>query len=111
MVESPEGVEHVEAIAATPGVNALWVGHWDLSQYLDIPGQFEHPRFRQAVQAVVQAARRHGLEAIIQPSDPAQGAAFLEQGFTVLSYGSDFGVYREALSRGVVEVRRLYAGR
>jgi 2-keto-3-deoxy-L-rhamnonate aldolase RhmA len=111
MIESPEGIGNLESIAATPGVDALWVGHWDLTQYMGIPGQFGHPRFRQAAQAVVDAARRHGLAAIIQPGSTSQAAEFLDLGFNVLSYGADFGVYREALARGVADVRRLYTER
>ena len=37
-IETAEGVENVDAIAALPGVDCLWVGHFDLSVSLGVPG-------------------------------------------------------------------------
>ena len=48
-IESQKGLENVDAIAATPGVDVLWLGHFDLSQSMGIPGQFDHPDFLAAV--------------------------------------------------------------
>jgi 2-keto-3-deoxy-L-rhamnonate aldolase RhmA len=72
MIESPEGVRNVEAIAGTPGVDALWVGQWDLSNFMGIPGQFGDSRFRAAIEEIINTARRHNLAAIIQPGDVEQ---------------------------------------
>ena len=37
-IETAEGLDNVEAIAAVPGVDALWVGHFDLTNFMGIPG-------------------------------------------------------------------------
>ncbi len=44
-VETAEGLANVETIAAVPGVDALWVGQFDLTNFLGIPAQFEHPAY------------------------------------------------------------------
>ena len=44
-IETAEGVENAEAIAAIDGVDCLWVGHFDLSVSLGIPGEFDHKDF------------------------------------------------------------------
>ena len=54
------------AIAATPGVDVLWLGHFDLTNFMGIPAQFQHPDFIGALRAVTAAARRHGKQAGIQ---------------------------------------------
>lgn len=72
MIESPSGLANLEAIAATPGVDVLWVGHYDLSSAMGIPGEFQHPDFLAALAAVVAAAARHGKVAAIQPGNSAQ---------------------------------------
>ncbi|MGH7057988.1 MAG: HpcH/HpaI aldolase family protein, partial [Acetobacteraceae bacterium] len=41
-IETERALAHVEDIAATPGVDVLWVGHFDLTNFLGIPGQFQH---------------------------------------------------------------------
>src|SRR5689334_11460942 len=53
------GVDNLEQIAATPGVDVLWVGHFDLTQSLGIPGQFHHQIFLDALKRVVDTARQH----------------------------------------------------
>ncbi len=104
-IESPTGVANVEAIAATPGVDIVWVGHYDLSQSMGIPGEFDDPRFIDAVQRVVAAARTHGKRAGIQPGNVKQAEAWMAAGFNVISWGADSAVYRSALLESVNWVR------
>jgi len=110
MIESPEGVDNVGEIATTPGVDALWVGHWDLTQYMGIRGQFHDERFLDAVKRVVDTAHRHDLAAIIQPGDMTQLQEFVAIGFNAISYGGDFYIYRDALTQAVGDVRKIVAG-
>ena len=42
-IETDAGLANVEAIAAVPGIDALWVGQFDLTNFMGIPGQFPHP--------------------------------------------------------------------
>jgi 2-keto-3-deoxy-L-rhamnonate aldolase RhmA len=106
-IESQEGLDNLEQIATTPGVDVLWVGHNDLSHSMGIPGQMRHPRFLDALKRVVNTARNHQLAAGVQPRSLAQAQEWLELGFNVISYGGDIMVYIEALSRAVAQVRHL----
>ena len=56
-IENAEGVENAQAIGALEEVDCLWVGHFDLSCSLGIPGEFEHPKFIEAIDAVIEAGR------------------------------------------------------
>ena len=71
-IESVEGIENLEAIASTPGVDVLWVGHFDLTASMGIPGQFDHPQFIAALEKTVATARKYGLAAGVQPGNLAQ---------------------------------------
>lgn len=106
-IESQEGLDHLEEIATTPGVDILWVGHFDLSHSLGIAGQLDHPRLLEALQQVVAVARRHKLAAAIQPRTLAQARRWLELGFNVISFGADVAIYIDALADGVARVREL----
>jgi 2-dehydro-3-deoxyglucarate aldolase/4-hydroxy-2-oxoheptanedioate aldolase len=108
-IESVEGVENVEEIAATSGVDVVWVGHFDLTQSQGIPGQFHHPRFLQAMEAVVAAARKHAVGAGIQPGSLAQAEEWMKMGFNVISYSTDFALYTAVLTDAVTEVHKLAA--
>lgn len=108
-IESREGLDNLEEIAATPGVDVLWVGHFDLTQSLGIPGQFHHQMFLDAVKRVVDIAHQHGLGAGIQPGNMAQAQEWIALGFDVISYSNDQHVYLDAMTRAVADVRGLVA--
>ena len=55
----PRASKNADAIAAVDGVDCLWVGHFDLSVSLGIPGEFDHPDFKQAIDKTVAAAKKH----------------------------------------------------
>ncbi len=104
-IESGQGLANVEAIAATPGVDVLWVGHFDLTQSLGIPAQFQHPRFLDALRRVVDTTRKFGKRAGIQPGNWEQAEQWIEIGYDAISWTSDISVYRGALTSAVLEVR------
>lgn len=60
MLESPEGIEQAEAIAAVPQLDVLLIGTSDLCNEYGLPGQFGHDRIVRAYETVVSACRRHG---------------------------------------------------
>jgi 2-keto-3-deoxy-L-rhamnonate aldolase RhmA len=109
-IESQEGLDHVQDIAKTPGVDVLWVGQFDLSHSLGIAGQFQHPRFLDALKVVVDTAHKHGLVTCIQPGNMAQAQEWIEIGFNAISYSSDLLVYIGAMTQAISDVRKLVDG-
>lgn len=59
-IESPEGVENVETIAAVPGYEFLLFGPGDFSHRIGRPGEINLPEVLEARRKVEEAARRHG---------------------------------------------------
>ena len=110
-IESIEGLANLEAIAATPGVDALWVGHFDLSQSMGIPGQFRERRFLDTLARVVEVCKRHGCGAGIQPRTLDQATEWLDLGFDVISYGTDIAIYAAAMERAVAALREHTVGK
>jgi 2-dehydro-3-deoxyglucarate aldolase/4-hydroxy-2-oxoheptanedioate aldolase len=106
-IESPQGIENLESICSTPGLDVLWVGHFDLSQTLGILGQFHHEKFLDALRQIVSAAKKHGLAMGGQPRTREQAQEWVEMGFNVISFASDVSVYLEAMSAAVEGVRKL----
>lgn len=60
-IETRRGLEAVEAIARTPGVDVLFIGPSDLSQSLGHPGVLAHPDVQQAVRRIIGAGRVAGV--------------------------------------------------
>src|SRR6266851_10462917 len=60
MLETAEGIDNAEAVAALPGIDVLLIGSGDLTTDYGIPGQVDHPRLRKAYERVAEACRAHG---------------------------------------------------
>jgi 2-keto-3-deoxy-L-rhamnonate aldolase RhmA len=101
MIETRKGLEQVEAIAAVPGVDVLWLGHFDLTNFLGIPGQFSHPQYREAVKRIVAAAERNGKAAGYMAADEALGREYLGHGFRMIATGTDQGMLQAAMQRNL----------
>ena len=104
-IESTKAVDSIDDIASLPGVDNLWVGHYDLSQSMGIVGQLENPVFVDVLRKVADAAKRHGKSAGIQPDSVAQAREWMDLGFNVISYGVDHGVYSAALKAHAEAIR------
>src|SRR5260221_8430371 len=59
LIETAEGIENVDKIAAVPGVDVLWLGHFDLTNFLGIPAQFDHSQYVKAIQEKNAAGKKH----------------------------------------------------
>ena len=109
-IETRAGVENADAIAALDGVDCLWVGHFDLSCSLGIPGQFEHKDFLAAIDAVVHACRKHGKSTGRLVPDVATGADYNAKGFDYICYSGDVWAYQAAVKAGVDGIRSACEG-
>ena len=88
-IESAGAVDEVDEIAATDGVDVLFVGPADLSHSLGVPGQFGHKTYLAALDAVIAACNAHGKSAGILVYDPAIVPGLLELGFRFVGIGAD----------------------
>ena len=109
-IETVVGLENVEAIAATPGIDVLWIGQFDLSISMGIPGQFANPKLIAAMDRVVAACTKHGKVAGIMAPDLATGRELLKQGFRMISYSGDLWVFQSALRSALADLRGIASG-
>ncbi|MFQ6040939.1 MAG: HpcH/HpaI aldolase/citrate lyase family protein [Candidatus Poribacteria bacterium] len=105
-IESVSGVENVEAILGVEGVDVGWIGHFDLTQSMGIPGQFEHPDYLKAVEKVIVACQHQGKAGGFMGANPNAVLELVRKGFRCVAYGSDIGIYRAALTDGLQEIRQ-----
>lgn len=96
-IETERGLANVDEIAGVDGIDVLWVGHFDLTNFLGVPGQFDAPVYLDAVGEVVRAGRRHGKGLGFMPSDSAWAKEYKRYGFNMLAVGTDHGLLMEAV--------------
>jgi 4-hydroxy-2-oxoheptanedioate aldolase len=88
-IENINALKDIEAIAAIPGADVLFVGPSDLSLALGIFGQFNHPAYQQAMQDVAGAAKKHGKAAGVLLQNIDEYEMYYHLGFRFLACGAD----------------------
>lgn len=110
-IESAQAVENAGAIAATAGIDVLFIGPLDLSVSLGVGATAEDAlRFSAALQTVVASAAAHGKPAGILARNAEQAQQYLRMGFTFIAMGSDRGMLASGMRHGMEALRRLAAG-
>jgi 2-dehydro-3-deoxyglucarate aldolase/4-hydroxy-2-oxoheptanedioate aldolase len=104
-IETASGLRNVDEIAAVPGVDVLWVGHNDLTASLGIPGEFSHPDYQAALDAVVAAGNRHGKACGFNAGTAEWAVEMADRGFRAIAY-SDIRLFSHALAHNVQALRR-----
>jgi 2-keto-3-deoxy-L-rhamnonate aldolase RhmA len=110
-IETAEGVENADAMAALDGVDCLWVGHFDLSSSLGIPGDFGHKKFKNAIDKVAQATRKHGKALGRLVPNVETGIEYNKWGFDFICYSGDVWLLQSALSSGIDQLRKACVAR
>lgn len=104
-IESAGALREAEAIAATDGVDVLFVGPADLSHSLGVPGQFGHEKYLAALDSVIAACGAHGKSAGILVYDPAIVPGLLELGFRFVGIAADGALVSAGAHAALAAVR------
>jgi 4-hydroxy-2-oxoheptanedioate aldolase len=107
MIETADGFANLEEIAATPGLDGLFVGPADLSLGLglDTFADLTDPALLEALDAIVAAADGHDLVPGIHAPSPSAAAAMAGRGFRFVSSAVDEDLLREAAEDAVRAAR------
>ena len=108
-------MERIDEIAATPGVDALFIGTSDLSFSLGLRGNQDHPKLEEAITRIVEAGKKHGKVLGRPAATPEIAQRYMEHGFLLFQGPTDMGLmaaggrrYLDALGIGGTAVRALY---
>ena len=109
MIETPQAIENIDAIAAVDGIDTLHIGSTDLSTEMGIPGDYKHARMRAAYEAVARAAKAHGKSMGVGGvrEDLEFQTWLLQLGVRYLTGGSDVGYILSAGRRDVRQLREV----
>ena len=109
IIETVKGVENVEKIAAVDGIDILWIGHFDLSLSMGIPGRFTDPELQASIDRVLRAAKSCGKAVGYMAASAAEARQLVQRGFRTVLYWGDIWLYQQALAEGIRSIRGLEA--
>lgn len=104
-IETAVALEHIDAIAATPGVDCLFIGPADLSASLGHLGDQKHPEVQAAITKIIDAAQRAGIASGIFALDVASARQSAQAGVKVISLSADVGWVLKATRQALQEAR------
>jgi 2-keto-3-deoxy-L-rhamnonate aldolase RhmA len=93
IVEDQAGVDHVDEIAATPGIDVIFIGPNDLAWQL-AGGNDSDPRVVAATEKIIAAAKRHKKFLGRPAGTPEEVKRYMEQGFLFFQGPSELGLLR-----------------
>jgi 2-dehydro-3-deoxyglucarate aldolase/4-hydroxy-2-oxoheptanedioate aldolase len=109
-IETVAGVHNAAGIAAVAGIDVLWVGQFDLTVSLGIPGQFDHPEFIEAVASVADAASSAGKACGAMALSVEDARVWSDRGYRMIAYSGDLWIYQRALSNAISDLNGTFKG-
>jgi 4-hydroxy-2-oxoheptanedioate aldolase len=104
-IEEMDVMPHLDAIAALPGVDVLFVGPGDLTINLGKHGRADDPEVAGVIRRVAEAARRHGKIAGI-PCSPSRVAHYHQLGYRFFNVVSDYRCLINGLAQAKADALR-----
>lgn len=105
--ETEQAVRNIDAIAEIEDIDMIFVGPYDLSLSLGVPGDFLHPKMTESVNKVLAACKKQKKLTGIFVSTPEEAKRRREQGFTFIAYSMDTLIFFAAAKDIVNTVRPL----
>lgn len=100
-IETQRACDAREELLSVPGVDAVMVGPADLSISLGVPGEFEHPRMVEAIEAIRDSCLAHGVAPGIQTRNLKLAQFWRDRGMLFLGCGNELAMMFESAS-GIV---------
>jgi 2-dehydro-3-deoxyglucarate aldolase/4-hydroxy-2-oxoheptanedioate aldolase len=94
-IETRRALDMREELLAVPGIDAVMVGPADLSISLGVPGEFQHPKMVEAIEAIRDTCLRRGIIPGMQTRTSALAKFWKERGMLFLGCNNDTGMLFE----------------
>jgi len=99
-IETKEAVDNLEEIAATPGIDCLFIGPFDLSLSLGypVPSPDPHPEVEKVIAKIRETAKKNGKLCAFYCSNGAQASKRAAEGFDLINIASDVGALADGIN-------------
>ncbi len=98
-IETKKALENVKEIASIDGVDCLWVGHFDLTNFLGIPGDFSSKIYLDAINEIVVAANTYKKSLGIMVNNKQELETYSKLGFNMIAVGTEMNILSRSISQ------------
>ena len=98
-IETKKGLDNVKEIASIKGVDCLWVGHFDLTNFLGIPGDFTSKIYLDAINEIIMAAKHNNKSLGIMVNDKNELETYSRLGFNMIAVGTEMNILSKSISQ------------
>jgi len=95
-IEGMEGIRAFDEIVEVAGIDVIFIGPYDLSQSLGLPGQVSDPKVLAAIEKLTAKCREKGKYVGIFADTPEAAKRYKDLGVKYIAYSVDVGIFAEA---------------
>jgi 4-hydroxy-2-oxoheptanedioate aldolase len=104
-IEGKEGVDHLDKILGVSGLDVIFLGPYDLSQSLGIPGQVDHPRVQSTMEEAISMCRRAGVAVGTYADNIEAAKRWVDRGVQYMAVGVDTSLIYNLTRKMIAEFR------
>jgi len=106
-LEGSEALDNIDKILEVKGIDIIFIGPYDLSQSLGLPGETTHPKVVAQMQEIVKKAKEKDISVGTFTDSPETMKFWMDAGVKYIAHSVDVGIFYEALA-GLVEQFRIF---
>jgi 4-hydroxy-2-oxoheptanedioate aldolase len=106
-IEGPAGLAAVDDILATDHLDLAFVGPFDLSQHLGVPGETSHPTVVEAMRDIVSRADAKGVATGTWAPSAAAARIWIDAGIRLVTVASTTALFTGAATELIGELRSI----
>ena len=103
--ETVGALSAIDEIAAMAGVDGIFIGPFDLSISMGIPGEFGNPLFREALGKILTATHRAGKFCILFTGTPDGVVQGFQDGYDAMTYSLDAALLIDCFKERIQRIK------
>lgn len=92
-LEGQDAINNLEEILKVPGIDVVFIGPYDLSQSMGIPGEVDHPDLVKKVREVVEICKKRNMLVGTFVDNQEQARKWVTAGVHYIAYSVDVGIF------------------
>lgn len=94
-IEGVEGIDNLDEILSVPGIDVIFIGPYDLSQSLGIPGEVNHPLVVEKMKEVILKCKENKVAVGTFADDVETAKSWISLGVQYMAFSVDVGIFYE----------------